>query len=106
MIFARCGSNDKQSIAQICGSAQVAIRQPIEAGICIATINPVAAADWHHGGMETKHKPGEIDLGPIRLVQDRSGELTAHHVALKTPASIPRAALLSWLKRQLRELVA
>jgi hypothetical protein len=56
--------------------------------------------------METKHKPGEIDLGPIRLVQDKAGEILAHHVALKAPAVIPRAALVAWLKRQLRELVA
>jgi hypothetical protein len=60
----------------------------------------------HHTGMETKHKPSEIDLGPVRLVQDKRGELTAHHVALKEPVVIQRSALLSWLKRQLRELVA
>ena len=49
---------------------------------------------------------GELDLGPVRLVQDKDGELLAFHVALKEPVSIPRSALLAWLKRQLREQVA
>jgi hypothetical protein len=61
---------------------------------------------WHHGGMNSKRKVGEIDLGAVRLVQDRNGEITAHHDALKTPALIARAALLAWLKKQLREMVA
>jgi hypothetical protein len=56
--------------------------------------------------MQTEHKPGEIDLGHIRLAQDKHGDLTAWHKALKKPAPIPRAALIAWLKRQLRELVA
>jgi len=45
-----------------------------------------------------------ITLGPIRLEQ-RGGELLAHHVALVNPAQIDSMQLQRWLLKQLREQV-
>ena len=45
-----------------------------------------------------------ITLGPIRLEQ-RDGELLAHHVALVNPAQIDTMQLQRWLLKQLREQV-
>jgi hypothetical protein len=47
----------------------------------------------------------EIVLGPIRLEQ-KGGELRAHHLALKHPVLIDALQLQRWLLKQLRDQVA
>jgi hypothetical protein len=63
-------------------------------------------ARGHDGDMDNLQTQREIVLGDIRLTQDKTGDLLAHHAAMSKPVVLNTEQLRRWIMRQLREMLA